>query len=91
MFPDIPVIRGSVKEEIGLEELESLIEQMVLAGGLNSDDLEMVVNLRQKQSLAAARQHLQDVLDTLQQVPLDCLGVDLQGALEALGEVTGKT
>ncbi|MGB4702727.1 MAG: tRNA uridine-5-carboxymethylaminomethyl(34) synthesis GTPase MnmE [Syntrophomonadaceae bacterium] len=90
MFPDIPVIRGSVKEEIGLEELESLIEQMVLAGGLNSDDLEMVVNLRQKQSLAAARQHLQDVLDTLQQVPLDCLGVDLQGALEALGEVTGK-
>lgn len=90
MFPDIPVIRGSVKEEIGLEELESLIEQMVLAGGLKSDDLEMVVNLRQKQSLAAARQHLQDVLDTLQQVPLDCLGVDLQGALEALGEVTGK-
>ena len=34
MFPDNPVIRGSVKEEIGLEELESLIEQMVLAGGL---------------------------------------------------------
>lgn len=90
MFPGIPVIRGSVKEEIGLEELENLIEQMVLAGGLNSDDLEMVVNLRQKQSLATARQHLQEVLVSLQQVPLDCLGVDLRGALEALGEVTGK-
>ena len=27
MFGDIPVIRGSVKEEVGLEELESLIEE----------------------------------------------------------------
>ncbi|HQA07524.1 MAG TPA: tRNA uridine-5-carboxymethylaminomethyl(34) synthesis GTPase MnmE [Syntrophomonadaceae bacterium] len=90
MFPEVPVIRGSVKEEVGLEELESLIEQMVLAGGLDSDDLEMAVNLRQKHSLMTARQHAQEVLVSLQQVPLDCLGVDLRGALEALGEVTGK-
>lgn len=90
IFPGIPVIRGSVKEEVGLDELEGLIEEMVLAGGLNSDDLEMAVNLRQKQSLLAARQHAQEVLDSLEKVPLDCLGVDLRGALEALGEVTGK-
>jgi tRNA modification GTPase len=90
IFGDIPVIRGSVKEEIGLEELESLIEQLVLAGGLNSDDLEMVVNLRQKQSLAEARQHVQEVLSSLNMTTLDCLGVDLRGALDSLGEVTGK-
>lgn len=90
MFGNIPVIRGSVKEEIGLGELESLIEQMVLAGGLNSDDLEMVVNLRQKQSLAESRKHVQDVLNFLNTATLDCLGVDLRGALDSLGEVTGK-
>jgi tRNA modification GTPase len=90
MFGDIPVIRGSVKEEVGLEELESLIEELVLAGGLSSDDLEMAVNLRQKQSLTAARQHIQDVLSFLSTATLDCLGVDLRGALESLGEITGK-
>jgi tRNA modification GTPase len=90
MLGDIPVIRGSVKEEIGLNELENLIEKLVLAGGLESDDLEMVVNLRQKQSLRQARQHVQEVLSCLETTTLDCLGVDLRGALESLGEVTGK-
>jgi tRNA modification GTPase len=90
MLGNIPVIRGSVKEEIGLKELENLIEKLVLAGGLESDDLEMVVNLRQKQSLQQARQHVLEVLSCLTTTTLDCLGVDLRGALESLGEVTGK-
>lgn len=91
IFPDVPVIRGSVKEETGLDELEGSIEEMVLAGELNSDDLEMVVNLRQKHALTTALQHVREVLSGLQEVSLDCLGVDLQGALEALGEITGKS
>ena len=90
MLGNIPVIRGSVKEEIGLKELENLIEKLVLAGGLESDDLELVVNLRQKQSLRQARQHAQEVFSCLETTTLDCLGVDLRGALESLAEVTGK-
>ena len=50
----------------------------------------MVVNLRQKQSLQQARQHVLEVLSCLTTTTLDCLGVDLRGALESLGEVTGK-
>jgi tRNA modification GTPase len=90
MLGSVPIIRGSVKEEIGLKELEDLIEELILAGGLESDDLEMVVNLRQQQSLHQARQHVQEVLSYMETTTLDCLGVDLRGALESLGEVTGK-
>jgi tRNA modification GTPase len=90
MLGSVPIIRGSVKEEIGLKELEDLIEELILAGGLESDDLEIVVNLRQQQSLHQARQHVQEVLSYMETTTLDCLGVDLRGALESLGEVTGK-
>ena len=50
----------------------------------------MVVNLETKAIPGCRPPASPGCLDTLQQVPLDCLGVDLQGALEALGEVTGE-
>lgn len=48
LFKDLKIIRGSVKEDIGLDELESTIEEMILGDSLNSDDLELMINLRQK-------------------------------------------
>ena len=89
-FPGVKVIKVSAKEELGIDELEDNIEEMVLGGKLQSDDLEIMINLRQREALLRARQHLQDALKELNQVPLDCLGVDIWGALEALGEITGK-
>jgi len=89
-FPQIKVIKVSAKGEQGIEEVEDSIEEMVLGGKLQSDDLEIMINLRQRESLLRARQYLQDALQELNQVPLDCLGVDIWGALEALGEITGK-
>lgn len=89
-FPGVKVIKVSAKEELGIDELEDSIEEMVLGGKLQSDDLEIMINLRQREALLRARQHLQDALKELNQVPLDCLGVDIWGALETLGEITGK-
>ena len=89
-FPGVKVIKVSAKEEQGIEEVEDSIEDMVLGGELQSDDLEIMINLRQRETLLRARQHLQDALRELDQIPLDCLGVDIWGAPEALGEITGK-
>ena len=89
-FPGLKVIKVSAKEEQGIEELEDSIEEMVLGGELQSDDLEIMINLRHREALLRAYQHLQDALQELDQVTLDCLGVDVWGALEALGEITGK-
>lgn len=89
-FPRVNVIRASVKGEQGIEELENNIETMVLDGELQSDDLEIMLNLRQREALLRARQCLEEALNEMEIVPLDCLGVDIWGALEALGEITGK-
>jgi tRNA modification GTPase len=89
-FPEVQVIKVSAKEELGIDELEDSIEEMVLGGRLQSDDLEIMINLRQREALLRARQHLKDALKESNHIPLDCLGVDIWGALEALGEITGK-
>ncbi|MEN6350248.1 MAG: tRNA uridine-5-carboxymethylaminomethyl(34) synthesis GTPase MnmE [Syntrophomonas sp.] len=90
IFAGVQVIRGSVKEEIGLEELEDSIEERVLSGCLASDDLELMITLRQKDALLRAKRHIEDTRDALQKVSLDCLSVDVWGALDCLGEITGK-
>ncbi len=89
-FPELKIIRASVKEEIGIEELEDIIETMVVAGFTGSDNLEFIVSLRQKDTLLAGRKYIQDAIDAMEEVPLDCLGVDLQNALASLGEITGR-
>lgn len=91
MFGDWPVVRGSVKEEIGLEELEQAIEKLVLEGEVRADDMEMMVNLRHEEVLHRAREYMEAAKMALEAgLPLDCLSVDIWGALEALGEATGR-
>ncbi len=90
MFPGLPIIRGSAREEIGIDELEESIEKLVLSGQTGSDNLEIMVSTRQRSALERARQQVLDTRDGLREAPLDCLGVDLGGAMEALGEITGK-
>lgn len=89
-FPELKVIRASIKEEIGIQELEDLIEKMVLDGRIGTDHLEFAVSLRQKETLLMGRRYIQDTLDAMDEVPLDCLGIDLQNALASLGEITGR-
>lgn len=90
-FSNYRVIRGSVKEDIGLEDLEKTVEDLVLSGQVASDDMEVMINLRQKAALLRAKKHVEDAISYMQTMPLDCIGVDLWGALEAVGEITGKS
>ncbi|WP_276619167.1 tRNA uridine-5-carboxymethylaminomethyl(34) synthesis GTPase MnmE [Syntrophomonas wolfei] len=90
LFPGVKIVRGSIIEETGLEELEESMEKAVLSGQLQSDDMEVMINLRQKNALLTAKRHIEDSLAVMGKVSLDCLGVDIWGALEALGEINGK-
>jgi len=89
-FTGLSIIHGSAREEIGIDELEEAIESLILSGGTGSDNLEIMVSTRQRNALEQARQHVTDTRESLREAPLDCLGVDLGGALDALGEITGK-
>jgi len=91
LFPHTKVIRGSVKEEIGLEELEEAIEEMVINRDLSDDGMEIMLNQRQQHILEKCRRHVEDLLAGMKATSLDCLGVDAYGALEFLGELSGKS
>ncbi len=89
-FAGLRVIWASTREEIGIQELEDSIEQLAVAGFMESENLEMAVSLRQKEILLAGQHHIQEALDAMEEVPLDCLGVDIQSAMTSLGEITGR-
>jgi len=91
LFHGVTVIRGSVINEVGLDELEMAIEKMALSESFEGDGLDIMINLRQKTALQNSRDQILSALENLHSVPLDCLGVDIWGAMESLGEISGKT
>jgi tRNA modification GTPase len=90
-FGDVRIIRAAVINDLGLGHLEDAIEHMVMAGKVPGDGMEIMVNLRQKEALMRCLAQVEYTLQNLGQVTLDCLGVDAWGALEILGEISGKT
>lgn len=91
LFPEVKLIRTSMINDTGLDELEKTIEEMVLYGSLPADGMDIMINLRQKNAMLRSREQVENALQNLGQVTPDCLGVDIWGALETLGEVSGKT
>ena len=91
LFAGVRVIRTSLINDLGLDELEKAIEEMVCCGGGPGDGLDIMINLRQKNALLQSREQVDNALQNLGLVTPDCLGVDIWGALETLGEISGKT
>lgn len=90
--PGCPVVRISVLENRGLEELEDTILRMVVDENIDPVSDVVVSNLRHQQALEKARRHLQEVLAGLENgEDLDLLAIDLRAAWESLGEITGET
>lgn len=86
------VLRISVLEGTGLDELEQAIVDMVYAGETAPSDSAFVSNVRHVAALRHARQRLADALATISAgMPPDFVVVDLRAAWEKLGEITGET
>jgi len=75
----------------GIEDLENAILEAVQMGNLKAADLDLAINQRQAAALTQAKKSLQQVQETIaQQLPLDFWTIDLRGAIQALGEITGE-
>ncbi|MFB2880342.1 tRNA uridine-5-carboxymethylaminomethyl(34) synthesis GTPase MnmE [Floridanema aerugineum] len=75
----------------GIEELETAILAVINAGKVQAADLDLAVNQRQAAALTKAKTSLEQVLTTIaEQLPLDFWTIDLRGAIQALGEITGE-
>ncbi|NLA85493.1 MAG: tRNA uridine-5-carboxymethylaminomethyl(34) synthesis GTPase MnmE, partial [Clostridiales bacterium] len=89
---DSTIIRTSMTDGTGLDELEEYIYELVYSGGLSSKNSVMIVNNRHKEALMRAKDHLQEALNGVDSgVPLDMVSIDIRSAWEALGEITGES
>ncbi|OPZ75108.1 MAG: tRNA modification GTPase MnmE [Firmicutes bacterium ADurb.Bin456] len=89
---DRPVLFISATKGIGLEEMEDKIFEMVMEGRVTSSDTVLVANVRHKEVLERSLRHLSGaIMGIRQEVPVDIVAIDLRGAWETLGEITGST
>lgn len=86
------ILKVSLLEGTGLENLEEFIVSMVYEGQVSLGQESYINNVRHVQLLKEAQASLKEVLKTIDRnMPLDCMVIDLRTAWEALGEITGDT
>lgn len=85
------VVPTAAAHNQGIDTLEEAILDAVHTSNLKAADLDLAINQRQAAALTRAKTSLQQVLATItDQLPLDFWTIDLRGAIQALGEITGE-
>jgi tRNA modification GTPase len=89
-FPQDRIVRLSLQEHRGLSDLEKAISDIFFAGGLDTNDMTYVSNVRHIHLLKQALKSLQDALAANEEhVPIDMIQIDIRAAWEQLGEIIG--
>jgi tRNA modification GTPase len=84
------IVKMSVLEEKGLDQLEQTISEMFFEGQLESGDLTYVSNVRHIALLKRAKQSLVDAIEASDAgIPIDLIQIDARSAWESLGEILG--
>ncbi|MEL7077520.1 MAG: tRNA uridine-5-carboxymethylaminomethyl(34) synthesis GTPase MnmE [Cyanobacteria bacterium J06582_2] len=85
------VVYTSATNGQGISDLERQIVSLANQGKVMMANSEVAVNQRQAAALVRARVALEQVQQTVKnQLPLDFRTIDLRGAIQALGEITGE-
>ena len=88
----LPLIEITTKEEEGISPLAAAILEKVYDGEERLGEGSFVADLRTKNLLEAAADHLTAAISTMDQgLGLDFISIDLRSSLEKLGEITGET
>jgi tRNA modification GTPase len=86
-----PVINVSVKENVGLFELEVKIKDMFFGGELSLREDIYITNERHREALVTSMESLNLVKQSLTDgMPEDFYSIDLMNAYEALGKIIGE-
>ena len=89
---EAPVITFSTKNKEGLDLLENTIEKLFFHGQLQFNDEVCITSIRHKQALEEADRQLGYVLKSVDDgMPEDFWSIDLMGACDALGKITGES
>ena len=87
-----PVISMSVKENKGMDLLETQVKEMFYRGEISFNDEIYITNARQKTALIQAEEGLRKVIDSIDMgMPEDFFSIDLMSAYEAFGTILGES
>jgi tRNA modification GTPase len=90
--PCSSVVMTSAMSGGGLENLRDAIRAAVLKQGLEAAEGVMITHLRHQTALLEAIKSLDHVRNSLaQQMPPECIALDLRAAINAIGEIIGET
>lgn len=88
-FASEHVVDISAKNKIGLDDLAQKIRDIFLESSATSSDM-LFANERHVGMIQQARDQISDALDAINaHMPIDLIVIDLRGAWESLGEITG--
>ena len=89
---DYPIIMTSLKEEVGVDQLEEAIASLFFEGNLQMGDATYVSNSRHIALLNQAKKAIEDALEGIEAgVPIDLVQIDLTKSWEMLGEIIGDS
>lgn len=88
---NMAIVQMAAALNLGIPDLEIAILNSVYGGNIQAANLEFAINQRQAAALTRAKVCLEQVETTINdQLPFDFWTIDLRGAIQALGEVTGE-
>lgn len=91
-LPHAKLIRASIKNNEGIEELEQEIADMVYGGQVRQEESLLVTNVRHTELLEKARAAIGDAHKMAQNAEaLDFIEVDVRRCWELLGEIIGES
>ena len=87
---DQKIIKVSMKENQGVDELENAIKELFFHGKVELNDEVYITNARHKAALSNAKDSLNMVLDSIaMEMPEDFYSIDLMNTYEELGNILG--
>ncbi len=92
ILPNIRVIKTSITNETGLDELEDAIATMVYGGQITQKNQAVVTNVRHITSLENSLKSIKEAMKAVRGgLPLDFIEVDVKNTYDYLGEIIGET
>lgn len=88
----VPRIKVSARTESGLDDLKNAVSSMFVSGRIDYSSTAVIANARQFSAVNGAREAVGRALSAFKAgIPSDTCGLDLEKALELLGQVDGRS
>lgn len=85
-------IKTSLKEEIGIPDIEREIEALFIKGDISFGSEVIVTNVRHKELLDESIENIDNAVNAYKSgIPLDLITIDIVNAAESLGGITGES